>query len=91
MIAQPRRQPATSPLAARAQQLGLTTLDACRRERAAQRDGWGDTNRKDYPPGPQGATWYCAQCDSVFWSASGARKHERTHAHPVLRADWLEW
>jgi hypothetical protein len=71
--------PASPPagLSAKAAALGLRTRQDVDREFAATKQGWS-----------RGTDYHCPFCDKDFWSASGARKHMRTKAHPVLRWDW---
>ena len=71
--------PALAPagLSAKAAALGLRTRQDADREYAAARQGWSG-----------GTDYHCPFCDRDFWSDSGARKHMRTNAHPVLRWDW---
>ena len=78
-----RRQPATSPLAAKAQRLGLRTIDEAWAEYHAQKEGWSGGKT------PRHLLQYeCAACGATFASPSGARKHMKTNDHPVLRMDW---
>lgn len=69
--------PPPAGLSARAVALGLWTQQELDREFAAARRGWSG-----------GTDYHCPFCDRDFWSASGARKHMRAKAHPVLRWDW---
>ena len=69
--------PGPAGLSAKAAALGLRTRQDVEREFAAARQGWSG-----------GTDYHCPFCDRGFWSASGARKHMRAKAHPVLRWDW---
>ena len=50
--------------------------------------GWSGDNA-EFPPGPHGCEWQCHDCGRTLTSPSGARKHEDTKRHVVLRTDWM--
>jgi hypothetical protein len=66
-----------STLSAKAQRLGLENREDVEKEFVEAKAGWS-----------KGTEYHCPFCDKEFWSPSGARKHMKTQAHPVLRWDW---
>lgn len=73
-------------------QLGVRTWDDVAEHVAAAHEdahyGASGVNR-EYPPGPDGLEYVCADCGATLASRSGRQKHATTQRHTVLRADWL--
>jgi len=74
-----RTSQGVSRLSERAQALGLYSDAEVQAEYDAAKEGWS-----------KGHLYHCAWCDVDFASASGARKHMRTHRHVVLRLCWYD-
>jgi hypothetical protein len=59
--------------------LGIYTREEAEQEFRDAKEGWS-----------KGSHYLCPFCDIDLYSPSGARKHMKTHDHPVLRIDWYE-